>query len=160
MKLPVSVTFALLATAVFAQQQAIRLSDPVNVTEHYEEFGTSLPDDPKPVTLAALFADAESALGNNSVVETRVSKVCQKKGCFFIAQDGDVVVRVSFRDYAFFVPTDISGRTVMLSGTLVRRDVSDEQAAHFAADLGVEKTPVSAGVVYEIIADGVRVPKG
>lgn len=150
----------LVAFAALAEKQVVRLSEPVYVTDVYEEFGLKLPDDPEAVPLAALVADAEGVLGKAAIIETRVARVCQKKGCFFIAQDGEVVVRVSFKDYAFFVPTDIGGSRVLLSGVLVEREVTEEEAAHYAADLETETTPVKAGVVYEIVADGVRVPTG
>lgn len=146
------------ASSVFAEEQVVRLSEPVNVTADYEEFGGTIPAGQEPVTLAALVADGESALGKTSVVEARVSRVCRKKGCFFIAQDGDTVLRVSFRDYGFFVPTDISGRRVTLLGELVEKQLSAEEAAHYTADLGDGSTPVEAGRVYEIVADAVRVP--
>lgn len=150
---------AIVATGgVFAEGQVVRLSEPVNVTDEYEEFGGTLPADHEVVSLSALVAEGEKALGRTSVVEARVSRVCKKKGCFFIAQDGNTVVRVSFRDYGFFVPTDISGRRVMLVGELVEKSLSPEQAAHFRADLDDESAPLGAGVVYEIVADAVRVP--
>ena len=110
------ITSLLLATSVvLAGEMAIRLSEPVNVTGDYEEFGSKLPVHPETVSLAKLVAEAESALGKSSIVEARVAKVCQKKGCFFIAQDGDAIVRVSFKDYAFFVPTDIGGSRASMS---------------------------------------------
>ena len=144
--------------AAFAGEAVVRLSEPVNVTDEYEEFGGQLPAGAEPVALSALVASGDSALGKSSLVEARVSQVCQKKGCFFIAQDDDTVVRVSFRDYGFFVPTDIAGRRVLLSGVLVERELSADEAAHYAADLGSAASPVDAGVVYEIVADAVRVP--
>ncbi len=150
----------LAASVLLAEEQVIRLSEPVHATADYEEFGARLPEDPRPVPLAALIAGAESALGKASIIEARVGKVCQKKGCFFIAQDGDAVVRVSFKDYAFFVPTDIGSRRVLVSGVLIEREVSAEESAHYAADLEDETTPVKAGVAYEIVADAVRVPTG
>lgn len=148
----------LCAGNVIAEGQVVRLSEPVNVTDEYEEFGGTLPADHDPVALSALVAEGDSALGRTAVVEARVSRVCRKKGCFFIAQDGDTVVRVSFRDYGFFVPTDISGRRVTLVGELVEKELSDEKAAHYRADLDDESAPLRAGVVYEIVADAVRVP--
>ena len=148
----------LAAAGVSAEDAAVRLSEPVHVTGTYEEFGGRLPADREPVTLSALVADAGSALGRPAVVEARVSRVCRKKGCFFIAQDGDTVVRVSFRDYGFFVPTDISGRRVTLSGELVETTLSAEEAAHYRADTADDSAPIRKGVAYEIVADAVRVP--
>lgn len=146
------------AGGVFAEGQVVRLSEPVNVTDEYEEFGGTLPAGHEPVALSALVAEGDKALGKTSVVEARVSRVCRKKGCFFIAQDGNTVVRVSFRDYGFFVPTDISGRRVTLVGELIEKTLSAKKAAHYKADLDDESAPLEAGVVYEIVADAVRVP--
>ena len=86
--------------------------------------------------------------------------MCQKKGCFFIAQQDQHILRVSFRDYGFFIPTDSSGKTVTLAGVLVQKDISPEQAAHYKADLNSDTEMVKPGVVYEIVADSVRIPRG
>ena len=69
------------------------------------------------------------------------------------------MLRVSFKDYGFFVPTDISGRRVTMVGELVEREISEDQAEHMSEDLG-EEGAMQAGVVYEIVATSVRVPRG
>jgi hypothetical protein len=74
-----------------------------------------------------------------------------------IATAGDKAVRISFRDYSFFVPTDTGGKTVTLTGTLVERVLSEKQAAHFREDAGSDT--IQAGKVYEIVADSVSIPK-
>ena len=149
----------LTGTAVLADQESkvIRLSEPVEVTDEYEIFGAALPDGEAPLPLATVLENGETHVDRQVVVTTRVSQVCQMKGCFFIAQDGAYTARVSFKDYSFFVPTDISGRTVTLSGQLTHRDVSAEQAAHYNADMKGEG--VTAGRQYEIVATSVRVPR-
>ena len=136
----------------------IRLSEPVEVTDTHETFGSSMPESADPVSLSTLVADHGDYVGKSVAVEARVSKVCQKKGCFFIAQDGATVVRVSFKDYSFFVPTNIAGQTVMLFGQLKRKDVSQEEADHYAADLGADDAGVAPGPQFEIVASAVRVP--
>ena len=90
-------------------------------------------------------------------VEARISQVCQKKGCFMIASAGDRAVRISFKDYSFFVPTDTSGKTVTLTGTLIQRELSEKQAAHFREDAGTDT--IQAGKVYEIVANAVSIPR-
>jgi len=42
---------------------------------------------------------------------------------------------------------------------LVQKEVSKEQAAHFKADLKSETNMVKPGVVYEIVADSVKIPR-
>jgi len=42
---------------------------------------------------------------------------------------------------------------------LVQKDISPEQADHFKADLKSETDMLKLGVVYEIVADSVRIPR-
>ena len=150
-----------LAGSAIADEETtvIRLSEPVESTADYETFGAALDESLENVSLATLAEGGESYLGEPVLVTARVSQVCQKKGCFFIAQEGGTMLRVSFKDYGFFVPTDISGRRVTMVGELVEREISEEQAEHMSEDLG-DAGAMQAGVVYEIVATSVRVPRG
>jgi len=69
-------------------------------------------------------------------------------------------MRISFKDYGFFVPTDISGKRVTFTGEVVAREVTVDEAAHYAEDLGATDSAVAPGKVYEIVATSVRVPRG
>lgn len=152
----------LISTSAFADESlVIRLSEPVAVTETYEVFGSELPEGHDAISLLALLADSDRLAGQAVLVETEIAQVCQKKGCFFIARDGDAVVRVRFKDYGFFIPTDAGGKTVLLAGQLQKVELSPEQAAHFAEDLG-EQPPVSDEPIfeYQITATAVRIPLG
>ena len=152
----------LLSTSVFADEHSvIRLSEPVAVTETYEVFGSELPEGHKPISLAALVADSDHLAGQDVLVETEIAQVCQKKGCFFIARDGDAVARVRFKDYGFFIPTDAGGKTVLLAGQLQKVELTPEQAAHFAEDVG-EQPPAGDQPIfeYQITATSVRIPLG
>lgn len=145
-------------TASAASGDVVRLSEPVEATETHETFGSPLPEQPDEISLTTLLDNGQQYLDQAVVVRTRVAQVCQAKGCFFIAQDGAHAARVSFKDYSFFVPSDISGRTVTLAGSLVRRELSEEQAAHLNDDAGGSDV-VRAGAQYEIVATSVRVPR-
>ena len=144
-----------LATA-FADGNVVRLSEPVAETDSYEDFGAEIDNGAETLSLRAVVDDAETYANKTVVIKTRVSKVCRKKGCFFIAQDGDSLVRVAFKDYGFFVPTDISGKTVTLSGKLVKREVSAEEAAHFSEDAPGADLP--AGTVLPLMSVGTKKP--
>jgi hypothetical protein len=88
-----------------------------------------------------------------------VAQVCQKKGCFFVAQDGDAVARVTFVDYSFFVPTDSGGKDVTIVGTFNRKVISEAQAKHFAEDAGQDPAAVTGPrEEYSIVATSVVVP--
>lgn len=139
---------------------ALRLSEPVASDNDTETFGAPIDEQLPRMGLGALLAQADTLVGQDVLVVTQVGKVCQKKGCFFIATEGSLAVRVSFKDYSFFIPTDSGGKAVILTGQLVRRELSAEQAAHFNADVGDDGSTLSPGPVYEIVADAVRIPRG
>jgi hypothetical protein len=142
------------------QTKVIRLSDPVEQTADSESFGAPVDDSVTVVALEEIATSGGDYVGQPVQVVARVAKVCQKKGCFFFAQEGSSVVRVSFKDYGFFVPTDISGKRVTLVGEVVAREVTAEEADHYADDIGADAPPVKQGEVYEIVASAVRVPRG
>ena len=152
------VLLLVLAFSSLTYAEALRLSEPVHQDETSETFGALIEDLPAVTQLASIFEAPQMFIGKQLAVETKVSKVCQKKGCFFIAQQAGKSIRVTFKDYAFFVPTDIAGRKVTLVGELIQNEVTDAQAAHLSKDLG-EKGSVQHGVQYQLVASSVKVPK-
>jgi hypothetical protein len=145
----------LFAQAAFAD--VIRLSEPVAVTDDAEIFGAQLDANARPTSIEALLDSPADYVDTAVKVDARISQVCQKKGCFMIASAGDRAVRISFKDYSFFVPTDTGGKTVTLTGTFIERELSEKQAAHLRDDAGTDT--IQAGKVYEIVADAVSIPK-
>ncbi|MEM9172347.1 MAG: DUF4920 domain-containing protein [Pseudomonadota bacterium] len=146
-----------LDSAIAQDASVIRLSEPVEVTDQYETFGEPLVKADSAQPLREIMQTPDDYVDASVQVTAKVEKVCQKKGCFFVAQDGAHLVRVRFKDYGFFVPTDISGRTVTLRGVLKRHELSAEQAAHFNQD-AASPNAFRAGAQYEIVATAVRVP--
>ena len=144
-----------------AQAEAIRLSEPVESTDDYEVFGAPLPDKASGLSLQSVIAQESELAGKEVRVSTRIAKVCQKKGCFFVATEGASTARITFADYSFFIPTDSGGKDVTLVGTFDRKLVTPEQAAHYKEDLG-EDSAESAEPAYEyaITATSVLIPRG
>ncbi len=151
----------LMATAAGAEEPpVVRLSEPVVVTDDYEIFGTAVPASEDSLPLAEVVAADERYVGQEVRVEAKVAKVCQKKGCFFIAQDGESVARITFVDYSFFVPTDSGGKTVTIVGKFDRKTLSEAQAKHYAEDEGADPSKVvGPRQEYAIVATSVIVPK-
>ena len=66
-----------------------------------------------------------------------VLEVCQAKGCWMRLQlPGQEAVMVRFKDYGFFVPKDIAGKTVEVEGLAFISEVSEEERRHLAEDGG------------------------
>ena len=157
-----NVVFSVLMAAcvLYAQvagAEVTRLSEPVAVTDDAEIFGAPLDENARATSLEALLDSPGDFVDTAVKVDARISQVCQKKGCFMIATAGDRAVRISFKDYSFFVPTDTGGKTVTVTGTFIERELSEKQAAHFREDAGT--ATLQAGKVYEIVADAVSIPK-
>jgi hypothetical protein len=72
-----------------------------------------------------------------------IMEVCKKKGCWMTLDIGNnQKMRVTFKDYAFFVPKDISGKTVVIEG-VVQKEVTDVAALkHYAEDAGKSKEEI------------------
>lgn len=142
-----------------AESEVLRLSEPIEVTATYEVFGSALPEAGTPLSLGDLITDNEKYLDQEVLVKTRIAKVCQKKGCFFVATQGPSTARVTFKDYGFFIPTDSGGKDVVLLGTFSRKTVSKEQAEHYAADLGEKAASTPDKFEYSIVASAVKIPR-
>lgn len=142
-----------------AAREVIRLSEPVYATTQFEEFGDRLSRTEPALSLSEVIADREKYLDQAVLISTPIAKVCQKKGCFFIAQDGAATARVTFKDYGFFIPTDSARKRVLLEGTFSQREVGVEEATHLAEDLG-ESMPGRPHLEYLIVAQAIRIPTG
>ena len=154
--------FSILIATCFLLVQAVhadvtRLSDPVAVTADAEIFGAPLDENAKPMSLAALLDSPDEYVDTAVRVEARISQVCQKKGCFFVATDGAATARITFKDYGFFIPTDSGGKQATLYGVFSRQPVSEAEAEHYADDLGESGKVNAEDFSYSIVATGVKI---
>jgi hypothetical protein len=117
-----------------------------------------LPEEGTPLDLSELINNAEKYLDQEVLLETRIAKVCQKKGCFFVATEGPAMARISFKDYGFFIPTDAGGKEVLLLGVFSRANLTEEETEHFAGDLGESATANPEQFQYSIVASAVQIP--
>ena len=149
-----------IAAITFAgEAEVIRLSEPVATTESHEVFGAMLPDQGTPLSLVDVIDNQVKYQDQEVLLATRIAKVCQKKGCFFVATEGAMTARVSFKDYEFFIPTDSGGKDVVLLGTFSRKSVSKEEAEHYAKDLGETASSSPEKFQYSIVASAVKIPR-
>lgn len=73
----------------------------------------------------------------------KATDACQKKGCWLMVDIGEgKMMRVRFKDYGFFVPKDISGKTVVLDGRAFNSTTSVAELRHYAKDAGKSKAEI------------------
>lgn len=153
-----AVTVLLLATSLQAEEKSVvRLSEPVETTSSYELYGERFPEPGEPLSLVELVESSDQHLGGSVLVHTRIAKVCQKKGCFFVATDGAASARITFKDYGFFIPSDSGGKQATLFGVFSRQSVSEGEAKHYADDLGESGKVNAEEFSYSIVATGVKI---
>ena len=73
-----------------------------------------------------------------------VKSVCQSKGCWMQVDMGEEEAMVKFKDYGFFMPTDIAGEEVVVRGKAFIDEMSVEDQRHFAEDAGKSAEEIAA----------------
>jgi hypothetical protein len=85
------------------------------------------------------------SLPNEVVIEAEILECCRKKGCWMTIDMGEgKSMRVTFKDYGFFVPLNADGRVATLKGAASVDTVDVETLRHFAEDAGKSKEEIEA----------------
>src|ERR1700754_2716984 len=71
-----------------------------------------------PVTLEAAVNQLQNKSSATVLVEAEVGSICQAKGCWIGLKSTASELHVTFKDYAFFVPATLMGKTVLAQGEL------------------------------------------
>lgn len=124
-------------------------------------FGKEI-NDKKAIQASALPAKMGTQEEILTKVTGTVESVCQVKGCWMkVKMDNGETMRVMFKDYAFFVPKDIAGKTVVFEGEAQMKTVPVEHLQHYAKDAGKSNEEIAkiteAKKELTFIADGVLV---
>lgn len=136
----------------------VRLSEPVETGEGYEIYGAPMAESGQPMRLDEVIAAGDAWIGKRIHVTASIGKVCQQKGCFFVAYDGAATARVTFADYGFFIPSDAGSKLVTIVGTFDRKTISQNDARHFARDTGDNPAQISGPQTeYTIVANSVLI---
>lgn len=141
--------FLLLATTTFAGEVITR--------------GAAVSKDAKAIPLATVLENPESYTKDAVVVEGVIAASCTRKGCWMqLAPDADgaASVRVTFKDYGFFIPLEAKGMKARAEGVAVVKTLSKADADHLEEE-GAKLTRKEDGTALEVsfIANGVELTK-
>ncbi len=100
----------------------------------------------------------------NAVVKGKVTDVCDKKGCWLTLEtDNNEKFFVKMKDYAFFVPTALKGKTVVLDGVAELKTTSVAELKHYAEDAKKPQSEIDAITQpkeeVRFLANGIEVVK-
>lgn len=94
------------------------------------------------------------------VVKAKVGEVCPKKGCWMKVKGKNNDLRVTFKDYGFFVPVELVGREVALEGHYVVHRESIAEQKHLLEDARRPRSEIDAVTkereTLRFVATGVR----
>lgn len=97
------------------------------------------------ITTADLLSKVESTGTFEGKITGIIQEVCTKKGCWFtMALPNGSSMRVTFKDYGFFIPTNSQGFPITLEGVATLSETDVETLRHFAEDQGKSKEEVAA----------------
>jgi hypothetical protein len=133
-----------LSLLAFAPAFAASEPEPVAIVDGHPVYGEQMPAG-DPTAIGQVLADVDQYAGKPQKFSGRVTKVCQKKGCWMVLADGEQSARVMFGEDDFFIPKDTSGDAVVY-GTLTAKTMSEGMAKHLAKDEGKDPAEVKGDV--------------
>lgn len=160
-------TFLMIAIVVFSckdKEQQVEQKEVIKEEIAYASYGDKINDDNVLSTEQITETYESMAVGDtiNTKMTAEVNEVCQAKGCWMTLklENGEEAM-VKFKDYAFFMPKDISGKEVILNGKAFVNEVPVDEQRHYAEDAGKSKEEVAAITApkktYSFEADGVLI---
>jgi hypothetical protein len=105
-------------------------------SDGWESFGERIsPEGAVPVT--EVIDLLELAVNKEFKISGELITICQQKGCWTTLEtEDDREVRMTFKDYGFFLPVDYSGKSVVAEGTGFIKVTDIETLRHLAKDAG------------------------
>jgi hypothetical protein len=127
----------------------------------YASFGEEIDDRDVLTSSEMMIKYNEMKAGDTLMVKTtgKIQEVCSKKGCWMKLDMGDdQVVRVTFKDYGFFMPLNADGE-VIIHGNAYVSETSVDDLKHYAEDAGKSQEEIDAITsperTFAFVADGV-----
>lgn len=121
-------------------QQTTQTPETKPQAPQYKAYGDSVQSTATPLALT----EAIKTPSNEKLVRVsaKVTEVCQKKGCWMMLTDGNNSIRVTFKDYGFFMPKDLAGKTIIAEGLVKEEVLKEADARHYAEDAGKSKEEI------------------
>lgn len=139
----------LLATSAFAGDDVIQR-------------GAAISKDAKAIPLADVLAKPDAYSKNAVLVEGVIEASCTRQGCWMqlAPAKGEQSVRVTFKDYGFFIPLEAKGMKARAEGVTVVKELSKSEVEHLESE-GAKITHKEDGTAVEVsfVANGVELRK-
>lgn len=120
------------------------------------------PDQQETTEIRQILAQAGEYEGKEVLVEGVTGSVCENRGCWMYIGDDGSRIRVTFKDYAFFVPKDAAGKRVRAYGIVSSQLVTKEKLQHWEEETaGGDPSSIRGdSTVVMLTASGVVIENG
>lgn len=136
------------STVVFAQEAEKKMGPPEGKALIGDVYGGKVSADVEKSAVSP--AQLQKKLKKSKKVENvaikgKVTDVCDKKGCWLTVEtENNDKFFVKMKDYAFFVPTALKGKNVVLEGTAEKKVISVDEQKHYAEDAKKPQSEIDA----------------
>ncbi|MNQ28665.1 hypothetical protein D3C85_419590 [compost metagenome] len=159
------IVFISFSTISFSQEAVEKPSPPAGnaLVGDYYGVDVSKASESKAISVEKLETKLESEKKvENVVVKGEVTDVCEKRGCWLTVKTGNgSSFFVKMKDYAFFVPTSLKGKSVVLEGNAEKKITSVDDLKHYAKDAKKSQAEINAITSpkeeIRFLADGIKV---
>jgi hypothetical protein len=97
------------------------------------------------IDIAEIPAKLEKQQSFDTKIKAKVVDVCSKKGCWLKLQVNESTTAfVKMKDYGFFLPEAVKGKTIVLDGKAELKTTSVDELKHYAEDAKKSKEEIAA----------------
>lgn len=97
------------------------------------------------INISEIPAKLEQKETFDTKIRAKVLDVCPKKGCWLkLAVNDSTTAFVKMKDYGFFAPLAIKGKTIVLDGEAELKTTSVDELRHYAEDAKKSKEEIAA----------------
>ena len=124
-------------------------------------YGTDINADMTIISVTDIFNDLKGYEGKTVVVQGDMSEICRSGGCWTIITDGNNYLR-ALTLHKFILPKemDITDKKAVIEGEFAVKEITEEQAKHFAEESGKDPNTITGPqTMYRIKATGIKILK-
>ena len=156
------------STVVFAQETATKkVSPPEGKALVGDSYGAKVSANAEQKAISPKQLEKKlkkSKKVENVAIKGKVTDVCDKKGCWLTVEtENNEKFFVKMKDYAFFVPTALKGKNVILEGNAETKVISVDEQKHYAEDAKKSQAEIDAITKPQeeirFLASGIKVVK-
>ena len=124
-------------------------------------YGADINSELKVISVGDIYADTSAFVGKTVVLKGNMSELCRSGGCWTVISDGTNNIR-ALTLHKFIMPKemDITGKVAVVEGVFSIKEITEDQAKHFAEEAGTDPNLiVGPQKMYRILATGIKILK-